>query len=154
MKGEELMSLKKRENIEGIYKYKKEKEVKLPLFISKVPAGFPSPAEDYIEKYLDLNELLIKHPSATFFVKVSGNSMINAGIHDGDILVVDRALEPKNNDIVIAVIDGELTVKRLIIKNKKIYLYPENSNYKPIEVGSEERELIIWGVATYVIHKL
>jgi len=148
------MSLKKGENIEGIYKYKKEKEVKLPLFISKVPAGFPSPAEDYIEKYLDLNELLIKHPSATFFVKVSGNSMINAGIHDGDILVVDRALEPKNNDIVIAVIDGELTVKRLIIKNKKIYLYPENSNYKPIEVRSEERELIIWGVATYVIHKL
>lgn len=154
MKGEELMSLKKGENIEGIYKYKKEKEVKLPLFISKVPAGFPSPAEDYIEKYLDLNELLIKHPSATFFVKVSGNSMINAGIHDGDILIVDRALEPKNNDIVIAVIDGELTVKRLIIKNKKIYLYPENSNYKPIEIGNEEYDLLIWGVVTYVIHKL
>ena len=154
MKGDFLMVIKKGENIEGIYKYKKGKEVKLPLFISKVPAGFPSPAEDYIEKYLDLNELLIKHPSATFFVKVSGNSMINAGIYDGDILIVDRALEPQNNDIVIAVIDGELTVKRLIIKNKKIYLYPQNSNYKPIEVGSEESNFIIWGVATYVIHKL
>ncbi|MCX7846364.1 MAG: translesion error-prone DNA polymerase V autoproteolytic subunit [Dictyoglomaceae bacterium] len=148
------MEIKKGKNIEEIYKFEKGKEIKLPFFISRVPAGFPSPAEDYIEKYLDLNELLIRHPSATYFVKVSGNSMIDVGIHDGDILIVDRALEPKNNDIVIAVIDGELTVKRLVFKNNKIYLYPENSNYKPIEIQSQERELLIWGIATYVIHKL
>lgn len=146
--------MKKGKDIEKIFKFEKKKDLKLPLFISKVPAGFPSPAEDYIEKYLDLNELLIKHPSATYFVKVSGNSMIEAGIHDGDILIVDRALEPKNNDIVIAIVDGELTVKRLVIKDNKIYLYPENSNYKPIEIDSEERDLLIWGIATYVIHKL
>lgn len=146
--------MKKGKDVEKIYKYEKKKEYKLPLFISRVPAGFPSPAEDYIEKYLDLNELLIKHPSATYFVKVSGNSMIEAGIHDGDILIVDRALDPKNNDIVIAVIDGELTVKRLVIKDNKIYLYPENSNYKPIKIDSEERDLLIWGIATYVIHRL
>ncbi len=125
----------------------------LPFFVAKISAGFPSPAEDYIERKLDLNEYLIKNPSATFFVKVSGNSMINAGINDGDILVVDRSHDAADNRIVIAVVNGEFTVKRLLKKNSKMFLMPENENFKPIEIN-ETMEASIWGVVTYTIHKL
>lgn len=117
-----------------------------------VSAGFPSPAEDDLEN-LDLNELLIKHPSATFFLKVSGSSMIKAGIHHNDILIVDRSLEPTNGKIVIASVNGELTVKRLRIEGKKIKLIGENDNYSPIDI-SEEFDFRIWGVVTNVIHQL
>src|SRR4030042_6039051 len=99
--------------ISKLYNFKNKTKVKLPLYISRIKAGFPSPADDYIEKELDLNEYLIKHPAATFFVRVEGNSMIDAGIHSGDILIVDKSLEAKNNKIVIAVVNGELTVKRI-----------------------------------------
>jgi len=102
--------------------------LKLPLFLSSVKAGFPSPADDFVETRLDLNEYLIDHPEATFFVRVSGDSMIRAGIHTGDILIVDRSLEPKNNDIVIAIIDGEFTVKRLKKYGDRVFLVPENPN--------------------------
>lgn len=102
-----------------------------PLVVSSVSAGFPSPADDYIEGRLDLNQHLIRHPAATFFVRVDGDSMIDAGIHPGDILIVDRALEPKDRNVVIANINGELTVKRIRIKYKKILLMPENENYPP-----------------------
>ncbi len=95
---------------------------KLPLFLSKVRAGFPSPADDYLDRKLDLNEHLIKHPASTFFVKVKGDSMIKAGIHSGDILVVDRSLEPKDKRIVIAIVDGDFTVKRVQKKREKLYL--------------------------------
>ncbi|MDX1921414.1 MAG: translesion error-prone DNA polymerase V autoproteolytic subunit [Candidatus Caenarcaniphilales bacterium] len=122
------------------------------LYSAKVPAGFPSPADDYIETKLDLNKHLIKNPTATYFVKVSGESMINAGIHDGDILVVDRSLEEKDGDIVIAELDGELTVKRLGRINKQLYLIAENPDYQPIPVH-EEASFQIWGVVSYVIHK-
>ena len=118
-----------------------------------VAAGFPSPAEDYIEGKLDLNRHLIKHPAATFFVRVSGDSMIDAGIHPGDILIVDRSLEPADKKVVIAVIDGELTVKRIRIKKGRIYLMPENEKYKPIEI-EKEMNFDIWGVVTNVIHPL
>ena len=124
-----------------------------PLFLARVSAGFPSPAEDYIEGRLDLNKHLVKHPAATFFVRVAGDSMTGAGIHPGDILVVDRSLEPRDASVVIAVLDGELTVKRLSRRDGRLYLLPDNSLYRPLEV-LEEMEFEVWGVVTSVIHSL
>jgi DNA polymerase V len=124
-----------------------------PLFLASVSAGFPSPAEDYIEGRLDLNRHLIKHPAATFFVRVAGDSMIGAGIHPGDILVVDRALEPQDSNVVIAVIDGELTVKRISQRHDKLFLVPDNQAYEPLEIV-EAMEFEVWGVVTSVIHNL
>jgi DNA polymerase V len=123
----------------------------LPYFES-VSAGFPSPADDYIEEKLNLDKHLIKNPSATFFVRVAGSSMIGAGIYPDDILIVDRSLEPKNKDVVIALLNGELTVKRFVKANNKFYLKPENPEYKPIEI-SRDGDFMIWGVVTNVIHK-
>ena len=122
-------------------------------FEEMVPAGFPSPAADYQEHKLDLNKHLVKNPPATFFVKVAGDSMIGAGIHCGDLLVVDRSLEPKDKNVVIAVIDGELTVKRIRIRKKKITLEPENEDYPTWEI-TEDTHFEVWGVVTSVIHKL
>lgn len=124
-----------------------------PLFMESVTAGFPSPAQDYIEGKLDLNEYLIKHPAATFFVRAAGDSMTDTGIHHGDLLIVDRALEPVDNNVVIAVVDGELTVKRIRKSGEKLFLMPDNRNYEPIEV-TEEMNVEIWGVVTNVIHPL
>lgn len=129
-------------------------DLKMKLsFLPSVSAGFPSPAEDYVEKNLDLNELLIAHPAATFFVRVEGESMAGAQIHTGDILVVDRALSPANGSIVIAVLNGEFTVKRVQIKGKRLFLVPENPAFTPIEVV-KEADFQVWGVVTYVIHAL
>lgn len=125
----------------------------LPLFATPVSAGFPSPAEDYIDRGLDLNEHLITHPAASFYLRVKGDSMIEAGIHDGDLLIVDRALQPEHGRIIIGILDGEFTVKRLLRKKNKLYLQPENRDYKPIEITAE-MQFEIWGVVTYVIHKL
>lgn len=123
---------------------------KLPLYGCSVRAGFPSPADDYIEMHLDLNSHLIHHPAATFFLKASGDSMINVGIADGDMLVVDRSLEATHGKIVIAAINGELTVKRLSIEAGKTQLIPENDKYRPITI-TDEMDLVIWGV---VIHNI
>lgn len=123
----------------------------LPLFISAVEAGFPSPADSEMDGELDLNELLIKHPSATFFVRVSGSSMVNAGIHHNDILVVDRSLEPTPGKIVVAAVNGELTVKRLRKIGDKILLVAENGMFPPIEITAD-MEMRVWGVVTNVIH--
>jgi len=122
-------------------------------FEAVIPAGFPSPAADYEEDKLDLNKLLIKHPAATFFVRVIGDSMIGAGIHCGDLLVVDRGLEPKDKSVVIAVVNGELTVKRIKIRKKKITLEPENGNFAAQEI-TEDTQFEVWGIVTSVIHKL
>lgn len=127
--------------------------VKLPLYLSKVSAGFPSPAEDDLAEKLDLNEYLVKHPSSTFLVRANGDSMINVGIYENDILVVDRSLTPSDGKIVIVAIDGQLTVKRLKKKNDKILLLAENPAYPPIEIH-EENEFYIWGVVTNVIHSV
>ncbi|MCA1815415.1 MAG: translesion error-prone DNA polymerase V autoproteolytic subunit [Acidobacteria bacterium] len=124
-----------------------------PLFLASVSAGFPSPAEDYIEGRLDLNRHLIKHPAATFFVRVAGDSMIGSGIHPGDILVVDRAVEPQDGNVIIAVLDGELTVKRISQRGRRLYLVPDNCRYQPLEI-LEEMEFEVWGVVTAVIHSL
>ena len=124
---------------------------RLPLYQSAVSAGFPSPAENDIEQTLDLNELLIRHPASSFFLRIAGNSMIKAGIHHDDILIIDRSLQATHGKIVIAVVDGELTVKRLYRQNNQIRLVAENDGYLPIEI-SEEMQLQIWGVVTAVIH--
>ena len=123
----------------------------LPLY-SSVSAGFPSPADDYLEQELDLNAYLIKNPEATFFVKVSGNSMVGAGIYDGDILIVDCSLEAKNGDVIVAIFEGDFTVKRFVQRGNQYYLWPENPHYKPIEL-KEDCEFRVWGVVTNVIHK-
>ncbi len=125
-----------------------------PLYEESVQAGFPSPAEDYLEGTLDLNELFIHRPSSTYIVRVAGDSMVDAGIYEGDLLVVDRSLDPKNNDIVIAEVDGEFTVKRFVRKDDHtIVLEPANINYSPIVVTGEH-ELLIWGVVVGVLRKL
>jgi DNA polymerase V len=125
----------------------------LPLYTCPISAGFPSPAEDYLEANLDLNQHLIKHPGATFFLRVSGDSMIGAGIHEGDLLIVDRSLEPTNNKVIIAAVNGELLVKRLRLKRQKIYLESENPAYSSFLV-TEEMDFLIWGVVTNVVHAL
>ena len=125
----------------------------LPLYTATVQAGFPSPADDHLEQRLDLNTHLIKRPEATFLVKARGHSMIGAGIHCGDILVVDRSLEAKDGKVVIAVLDGQLTVKRLKKKGSKVSLVSENADFSPIEV-QEGSDLQIWGVVTNVLHSL
>jgi DNA polymerase V len=127
--------------------------LKLPLFSGKVAAGFASPADDHLERTLDLNEYLIEHPAETFFVRVKGDSMQQAGIFDKDLLIVDRSLTPKSNDIVIAAVAGELTVKRLVVKLGKPWLYPANPNYKPIQI-KEGSELFVWGVVIHAIHRI
>ena len=128
-------------------------KIKIPISTENISAGFPSPAENYIEGELNLNSLLITNPPATFFVRVSGESMINAGIHPNDILIVDRSLEVKNNDIVIAAVNGEFTVKRFMKKDNIIKLIPENPEYKIITV-KEGTDFEIWGIVTNVIHRV
>ena len=125
--------------------------VALPLFTGKVAAGFPSPADDYVEKTLDLNELLVQKPAATFFVRAQGESMLGAGIHPNDILVVDRSIEPVPGKIVICALNGELTVKRLERDHGQWRLKAENPAYADIVIH-EELEMVIWGVVTNVIH--
>ena len=127
--------------------------MRLVQYGARVPAGFPSPAEDFIEDHLDLNEHLIHHPAATFFVRASGQSMVNAGIFDGDLLIVDRALSPQDGDIVIAVLFGELTVKRIRKRRDRLLLEPENAVYPVIEVP-QEADFQVWGVVTNAIHRL
>jgi DNA polymerase V len=139
--------------VEIIYRPDSSTEYKQQLFKSGVSAGFPSPAADYEEGKLDLNKHLIRNPAATFFVRVNGDSMIGAGIHTGDLLVVDRSLEPADKSVVIAVVDGELTVKRIRIRKGKITLEPENENY-PAQQITECVEFEVWGVVTNVIHAL
>ena len=126
-------------------------KVTLKYVESLIPAGFPSPAFDYLEKELDLNEYLIKHPSSTFLAKVTGDSMIKANLKDGDLLIIDKAKQPKTGDTVVAVVEGEFTVKKLHIEKGRYYLVPENDNYKPIEVTNDTE---IWGVVIKAIISL
>ena len=128
--------------------------VKNKVKLISASAGFPSPAENYVEEKLNLNSYLIKNRESSFFVRVSGDSMINVGIFDNDILIVDRSLDPKRQSIVIVSIDGELVIKKLMKdQSKNYYLKSENSNYPNIKLNSN-RDTIIWGVVTYLIHSL
>jgi len=125
----------------------------VPLFPCWVAAGFPSPADDFTESVLDLNDLVIAHPAATFHVKVSGDSMIGAGIHDGDIVVVDRVLAAKHHDIIIARLGNTYTIKRLYHKGKTRYLVPANAHYQPIKI-TQETDFQVWGVVRAIVHIL
>jgi len=118
-----------------------------------IPAGWPSPADNYVEETLDIHRLVVRNPPATFFLRVTGDSMIGAGIHNGDLLVVDRSRSAASGKVVVAVVDGELTIKRFIKRNGKTLLCPENPSYPEIDI-SEREEASIWGVATYVLHQL
>lgn len=128
-------------------------ELSLPLFASRVPAGAPVPADDLREADIDLNAHLVRHPASTFMVTVRGDSMRDAAIHDGDLLLVDNAIEARNGKIVVAVVNGELTVKRLEKTADSVRLLPENPDYQPIEVP-EDASFFIWGVVTQVIHRV
>lgn len=138
----------KHTRVSFLHTKKKRAHIVTPLFSSRVQAGFPSPAEDSVENSLDLNRFVLKNPATTFFVKAEGNSMEGAGIFSGDILVVDRSLEGRSGNIVIAVVFDELTVKRLLIKNGVYFLVAENEDYEPLRI-TEEMESTIWGVVTH-----
>lgn len=135
-----------------IFKSSADVRMEIPLPSDSVSAGFPSPAEDYLDKKMDLNEYLIKRPSSTFFIRVNGQSMIGAGIQDGDLLIVDRAASAEDNKIVIGVVNGDFTVKRIRKKGKQIFLQPENPAFKEMEITTG-MDFSIWGVVIYVIHK-
>ena len=118
----------------------------------RVAAGFPSPADDFIEMEINLQDYIVKNKEATFCVKVEGTSMTKAGINSGDIMIVDRSLHPKHNDIVLAVIDGEFTVKRIAVNENNLYLMPENDNFSPIKITTA-MNFQVWGIITHIIHK-
>lgn len=123
------------------------------MYLTPVEAGFPSPAEDYVDRKLDLHEHMVRNEAATFFLRAHGDSMLGAGIYDGDLLVVDRSLEAAHNRVVIAALDGELTVKRLVRRQGRVLLVPENPDYAPVDI-TEHEGVHVWGVVTYAVHKL
>ena len=125
----------------------------VPLYLAPVEAGFPSPAEDHLDCKLDLHRHLVRTEAATFCLRAHGESMLGAGIHDGDLLVVDRSVEAAHRKVVIAALEGELTVKRLLRREGRVLLAPENPDFLPIDI-TESEFVHIWGVVTYVIHKL
>jgi len=133
--------------------YESALRLNIPMFLERVSAGFPSPAEDYVEKTIDLNELCIQHPAATFFVRVQGESMVEAGIYPGDVLVVDRSLRAKHGDIIIASLESEMTVKQLHLTPPPVRLLPRNSEYRPITVDGD-MVMEVFGVVTNVIRSL
>ena len=148
-------TMKNNLKINSMIPAKKKKEIKTPLYLTNISAGFPSPCDDYIEKKLDLNEHLVKNPAATFFVRVEGDSMVDCSIQSGDTLIVDRSLEVKNGSIVVAMIDGEFTVKKIKKSAGAIYLLPQSKDfhYKPVKITSS-MNFEVWGIVTNVIHSL
>lgn len=126
--------------------------LEIPLFLSPAACGFPSPAQDYVEQTIDLNQLCIAHPAATYYVRAAGDSMVEHGIHDGDMLVVDRSSKPVHGSVVVAAVDGEFTVKQLQL-SPSVCLLPGNPTYRPIHF-SDGQHLEIFGVVTFVIHKM
>ena len=138
-------------NENKVIKSSTSKRTKIKLYTTSISAGFPSPAEDHMDVSLDINEYLVKHPSSTFYIYVRGDSMINSGIFDGDLLIIDKSLEVKSNSIVVAVINGEFTVKKIKKDSDNLYLIPDNKNYKPILLETN-MDFQIWGVVTHAIH--
>ena len=138
-------------NKNEIINFRKSKKTKIKLYTTSISAGFPSPAEDHMDISLDINEYLVKHPSSTFYIYVKGDSMIDSGIFDGDLLIVDRSLEVKSNSVVVAVIDGDFTVKKIKKDSGNLYLIPQNKKYKPILLENN-MDFQIWGIVTHTIH--
>jgi DNA polymerase V len=126
--------------------------IELPLYASYVSAGFPSPADDYLEDRIDISKYLIQNPTSTFMMRVKGSSMQDANIHDGDLLVIDKALKPTDGLPVVCFLDGDFTVKTFRKINQKVYLYPANPAYSPIEI-TEEMDMRVWGVVVWILHK-
>jgi DNA polymerase V len=141
------------ETIHEVFQFSPQTSYDISLYCCPVSAGFPSPADDYIEGKLDLNKHLISHPAATFFVRATGDSMLGAGIHTNDLLIVDRALEAKDGRVIIAVVNGELLVKRLKMKCGRVFLVADNPDYPLVQI-TEDMDFQVWGVVTNVIHAL
>lgn len=143
--------MKKNKN-KALHIYKVDVDSYIPLLYANegIKAGFPSPAQDYISQVIDLNKELIKHPACTFYGRVSGDSMKDAGLTDGDILVIDKSIEPQTGDMAVCYIDGEFTIKYIRIESDVVWLIPANEAYKPIKVTTEN-EFMIWGIVTYSI---
>ena len=135
------------------YSISTETKLELPFVDSGISAGFPSPADDFLDLSIDLNKELIKNPSSTFYGRVKGDSMINAGLNEGDLLIIDKSLEPTNNKIAVCFIEGEFTVKRIKIEKDIVWLIAENEKYAPIKV-TKENDFLIWGIVTNVIKTL
>jgi DNA polymerase V len=129
-----------------------EGDLSLPIADEGIRAGFPSPAQDFMDLSIDLNKELVKHPASTFYGKVKGDSMVDAGVCDGDILIIDKSLEPRNGDMAVCYIDGEFTIKYIRIDKQVVWLIPANEAYEPIRV-TPENEFLIWGIVTYSIRK-
>jgi DNA polymerase V len=138
--------------ITSVSEFQRGERITVPLYLCLVSAGFPSPASDYVESNIDLNDWLIRNKLATYIVRVEGDSM-SGEIHHDDRLIVDHSIEPRHKDVVIACVDGEMLVKRLIVEDSKLFLVAENPQYPVIELN-DDRELVIWGVATHSIHRL
>lgn len=130
-----------------------ENSRELPFITSGIKAGFPSPAADFDETRISLDKALVKNPDTTFYAKANGQSMKGAGIDDGDIMVIDRSIEPRNDKIAVCLIDGEFTVKRIKKTKEELLLMPENSDFQPIKIN-EDNQLVIWGIVTYIIKKV
>ncbi len=144
--------MRKMKKIE-IYKADIGSSLPLPIADEGIRAGFPSPAQDFMDLSIDLNQELVKHPSSTFYGRVKGDSMIDAGVHDGDVLIIDKSLEPKDGDMAVCFIDGEFTIKYIKIEEKVIWLVPANKNFHPIKV-TEDNNFLIWGIVTYCITRI
>jgi len=137
-------------NIITFFRADVSSELELPYVVEGISAGFPSPADDFLDINIDLNKYLIKNPSTTFYGRVRGNSMMDAGIHNGDLLIIDKSLEPTNNKIAVCFIDGEFTVKRIRIEKDVVWLIAENKDYEPIKV-TKDNDFVIWGIVTNVV---
>lgn len=141
----------KDDNLE-LFRTETSSELSLPIADDGIRAGFPSPAQDFMDQAIDLNKELIRNPSSTFYGRVRGDSMEDAGIHDGDILVIDKSLDPRDNDMAVCFIDGEFTIKYIRIERERILLIPANEQYQSVVV-TEENDFLIWGIVTYSIRK-
>ncbi|OJU39574.1 MAG: peptidase S24 [Bacteroidales bacterium 45-6] len=135
-----------------IYRAETNVELSLPIADDGIKAGFPSPAQDFMDLAIDLNKELVRHPASTFYGRVRGDSMQGAGVYDGDILIIDKSLEPQNGDMAVCFVDGEFTIKHIRIEKEVVWLIPANDHYKPIKV-TEENDFLIWGIVTYSIKK-
>ncbi|MDD4514220.1 translesion error-prone DNA polymerase V autoproteolytic subunit [Massilibacteroides sp.] len=127
-------------------------ELSLPIADGGIKAGFPNPAQDFMDLVIDLNKELVKHPASTFYGRVTGDSMIDAGVYDGDILIIDKSLEPRDGDMAVCFVDGEFTIKYIKTEREVVWLVPANNKYEPIRI-TEENDFLIWGIVTYSIKK-
>jgi len=144
--------MKKSKSVIDIFKADTKSSVELPYAEEGIRAGFPSPAQDYLDLSIDLNNELIKHPSTTFYGRVKGDSLIEADIHEGDILIIDKSLEPREGDLAVCCVDGEFTLKYIKIEQDVVWLIPANKDFQPIKVTAGN-EFVIWGIVTYSIKK-